>query len=84
MSSSVSWKKIKYDDVFEQEFRGLQRRREADPGCTVQDIERVLQNLYIMEGADSYGRGGVQDISITATIAAFECFIAKWKNERRE
>ena len=82
MSSSVEWKNIKYEEIFEQELRGLRRRRESDPNCTVRDIEGVLQHLYIMDGADGYGRGDVQDITMAATIAAYEHFIAGWKAER--
>jgi len=81
MSSSVEWKDIKYNEIFEEELRGLQRRREADANCTVGDIEGVLQHLYIMEGQDWGGRGDVQNIIMAATIAAYEHFIAQWKAE---
>ena len=82
MNSSVEWKDIKYREVFEEELRGLIRRREADFLCTVEEIEGVLQHLYIMDGADWYGRGDVQGISLAATIAAYEHFIACWKAEK--
>ena len=81
-NSSVEWRDVKYGEIFDQELRGLSRRRKSDPRCTVEDIEGVLQNLYIMEGADWYGRGEVQDITMAATIAAYEHFIAEWKAER--
>jgi hypothetical protein len=81
MSSSVEWRDVKYNEIFEQELRGLERRRKSDPGCGVGDIEGVLQHLYIMDGADWYGRGDVQDIIMAATIAAYEHFIAQWKAE---
>ena len=77
MSSSVDWKAAKYEEVFEQELRGLQRRCESAPLCTIKDIEGVLQHLYIMQGAE--GLGEVQLVSIAATIAAHEHFIAKWR-----
>ena len=80
--SSVDWKKTKYAEIFDQEVLGLVRRRKSDPFCTVKDIEGVLQHLYIMDGADWYGRGDVQDITMAATIAAYEHFIAQWKAER--
>jgi hypothetical protein len=80
MSVSVEWKDAKYEEIFEQELRGLKRRRENDPCCTVADIEGTLQHLYIMDGADWYGRGGVQDITMAATIAAYEHFVAEWKS----
>jgi len=82
MSSSVEWKEIKYTEVFEEELRGLERRRKSDPDCKVEDIEGLLQNLYIMDGADWYGRGDVQDIIMAATIAAYEYYIAQWKAGR--
>jgi hypothetical protein len=81
MSASVEWRDIKYEEIFEQELRGLERRRETDPCCAVADIEGTLQHLYIMDGADWYGRGDVQDITMAATIAAYEHFIAEWKSE---
>jgi len=81
MSSSVEWKDVKYTEIFEEELRGLERRRASDPLCTVENIEGMLQHLYIMDGADWYGRGDVQDITMAATIAAYEHFIAQWKAE---
>jgi hypothetical protein len=78
---SVEWRDIKYNEIFEQEIRGLERRRRSDRACTVEDLEGVLQHLYIMDGADWYGRGDVQDIIMAATIAAYEHFIAQWKAE---
>ena len=79
--ASVKWKDIKYAEVFEQELQGLRRRRQSDPLCTVNDIEGVLQHLYIMDGADWHGRGDVQDVTMAASIAAHEHFIAQWKGE---
>ena len=79
MNSSIDWQTVKFDSVYEEELRALQRRRESDPLCTVRDLEGVLQNLYIMEGAE--GVGAVHAISMAATIAAHEHFIAQWKKE---
>ncbi|AEF83268.1 hypothetical protein [Leadbettera azotonutricia] len=83
MSESVEWRDILYDKTLEQELTGLKRRRESDPLCRVEDIEGVLQHLYIMDGADWYGRGCVQDITMAATIAAYEHYIAEWKLENQ-
>jgi len=81
MGISEEWKDIKYKEVFEQESRGLTRRRQTDPNCRVEDIEGTLKNLYIMDGADQSGRGTLQDIVMAATIAAYEHFIAEWKGK---
>ena len=81
MNSSQEWRNIKYTETFEAELRGLERRRAADPNCTITDIEGVLKHLYIMDGADWGGRGDVQDTVLAATIAAYEHFIANWQGK---
>ena len=82
MNSSIDWQAAKFDSVYDEELRALKRRRESDPLCTVSDLEGILQNLYIMEGAE--GVGAVHAISMAATIAAHEHFIAQWKKEIEE
>ncbi|MDR0290479.1 MAG: hypothetical protein LBI06_06050 [Treponema sp.] len=81
MGISEEWRDIKYTETFEEELRGLERRRTADPNCTISDIEGTLKHLYIMDGADWVGRGGVQDAVMAATIAAYEQFLSCWKAE---
>jgi hypothetical protein len=81
MGSTDAWRDIKYNETFEEELRGLERRRAADSNCTIADIEGTLKNLYIMDGADWGGRGSVQDTAMAATIAAYERFLARWKAE---
>jgi len=84
MGSSNEWSDVKYDETFEAELRGLERRRANDPGCSVADIEGKLRHLRILDGADQGGRGGVQDALLAATIAAHELFISRWKAESGE
>jgi len=79
MAASAEWKDIKYKEIFDQEMRGLVRRLEADPECKPEDLEGILENLYIMDGADQGGRGCLQDTIMEATIAAYEVFIAGLK-----
>ena len=81
MNPSEEWREKTYTETFETELRGLERRKAADPTCTVEDIEGILKSLYICDGADQGGRGGVQDEVMAATIAAYECFIFNWKKE---
>jgi hypothetical protein len=81
VSVSFDWREISYNKTLEQELLGLERRRASDPNCTIEDIEGTLSNLYILEGDDWLGRGEAQDITMAATIAAYESFIARWKKE---
>jgi len=81
MSATSEWQDAKYTETFEEELRGLERRRKVDASCTADGIERVLKQLYIMEGADWHGRGLLQDIILSARIAAYEHFVAQWRQE---
>ena len=83
MAVSEEWRDRKYTEIFEEELRGLERRKKADPGCKTEDLEGILKALYIMDGADWAGRGDVQDTVMAATIAAYERFIAQWKTEAK-
>ena len=81
MGITEEWKDIKYRETFDDETRGLERRREYDKALKIEDLEGTLKNLYIIEGADNEGRGRLQDIIITARIAAYERYISLWKKE---
>ncbi len=83
MNESVNWQEEKYQEVYEQEVRGLERRRIHDPTCTVRDVKGILTHLYNMDGSDWVGRGALQDVVMQATIAAYEHVIAQWEKEER-
>ena len=78
---SKEWQEIKYKETFDDETRGLIRRRQADPGCKIEDLQGILKSLYIMDGQDHDGRGSLGDTIMAATIAAYERFIDNWKAE---
>lgn len=71
----------KYRQVLEEELRGLQRRREHDSSCTIDDLKGILKNLYIFEGNNWDGRSELMATSLAATIAAYERFITDWEKE---
>ncbi|MDR2446771.1 MAG: hypothetical protein LBD58_05720 [Treponema sp.] len=78
----MDWRELKYNETFEQEARGLERRR-ALTACAIEEIESLLESLYKLDGDNWIGRGEVQDIIMAATIAAYERFLAEWRAEER-
>ena len=82
MSESDSWEQDKFDEVFEDEFRLLDRRFESEVSCSIEELEGILQSLYIMEGQNLEGK--VHEISLAATIAAYEAFIHEKKKGENE
>lgn len=82
MNGTTDWRDAKYEETFEQELLGLERRCSLDSSCTVEDIEGTLRHLYHMQGSDWVGRGELQDLILQATIAAHEAFIERLKAKR--
>ena len=81
MNETTLWQRKKFLESFEGELQGIRRRRAVDPTCAIADLEAILLSLYHIDGADYGGRGGVQDIALSASIAAYEQAIAEWKKE---
>ena len=71
------WQEDKYSQIFNEELYALEKRLKA--GAAIEELEAVLQYLYISDGCNWIGRGEVQDITMAATIAAYECCIAAAK-----
>jgi hypothetical protein len=70
-----------YEEAFEAALRMIERRRMVEPGFSIEDLERLLQTEYVVEGNDQFGRGEVFEIELAATIAAHEVVLEKWRRE---
>ncbi|GHV83753.1 hypothetical protein AGMMS50212_10930 [Spirochaetia bacterium] len=71
----ITWQDALYTKTYDEEYTGLQRRLEADPSFTADDLSSMLRHFYEMEGSDWLGRGEVQSINLSAVIAAYESFL---------
>lgn len=80
MGEVDSWEDEKFREVFDDEMRGLNRRIERDPSCSIEELEGILEALYALADRNSEGR--VQEIVLQATIAAYEAFIHKRKERK--
>ena len=81
MGESTDWEDRKYKEVFDSEIRLLTRRRAFDSDCTITDLRGILDSLYVLDGNSGLGRSAVEQISLSATIAAYEAFIHEWHKE---
>ncbi|MDR0383500.1 MAG: hypothetical protein LBH50_05885 [Spirochaetaceae bacterium] len=79
---TADWRDVLYRKTFDDETRGLARRVLSDKNCRAEDIEGMLRRFYELEGADWLGRGEVQNIALSATIAAYECFVKNLSADR--
>jgi hypothetical protein len=84
MKNENTWQDNLYTKVFNEEYDGLDRRFKSEYPCGdnaakknfIADIQGLLNSLYDSDGADWAGRGEVQNIHISASIAAYESFIS--------
>lgn len=82
MSETESWIEEAYNNEFNEEIRGLERRCAYDPNCSVAELQGILDALYISEGNDQEGRGQRGDAIMAARIAAYEQFISEMKSKQ--
>ena len=80
MNFPDDWRNEKYQTTFEEELRALERRSVLDKTFCITEIEGTLETLYLSDGSDWLGRGELQDIILSAAIAAHEHFITEWKS----
>lgn len=77
----LEWQEKKYHEVFDNVLSTTRYRRLKDPDFSIKDLERLLATLYVNDGNNQGGRGGVGDIVSQATIAAHEQVLLEWKRE---
>ncbi len=80
---SDDWKEKKYKEVFDGLCRQARRRRQEDPNFSVDDLKAQLEHQYVYQGNDWEGRGALGDVTVSATVAAYEHLIAEWEGDRK-
>ena len=77
-------KKQKYEEVFEDTLLNLEYRRQNDPDFNLVEMKRLIETEYVNQGNDWVGRGGLFDVVEEATLAAYELFYSRWRQEEKE
>ncbi len=70
-----------YKESFETALKMIEKRRQTEPGFSIDDLERLIQTEYVVQGNDQFGRGEVFEIELAATIAAHEVAFEQWRQE---
>lgn len=81
MSETTGWMDAAFNEAFETEIRGLERRWAHEQACSIEQLKGTLKNLYIFQGNNWDGRGNVYELGLSATIAAYEYFIDEKEKE---
>lgn len=75
------WEEELFRRVLESRLLLLEERRRKDPDFSLEDVEKVLSDSYRRQGLGWAGKSPVQEITESATVAAYEIFISNWKEE---
>lgn len=78
------WRDEIYEAHFEKALTRLRNRKDDDPDFDAEKIRRELEFAYIEQGNDWVGRGEIADISLNASIAATEAFLAGEPNSGQD
>lgn len=77
-----NWEENRYSKIFEETCNYIRNRRKLDSDFTISQLEEMIKAAYLKRGNDWVGKGKIKHITDTATIAAYECMLAKWKKEK--
>lgn len=69
----------KYNERFELIYGALKEQDNVNPDKEKERIIKFLNDLYAFEGSDWTGRGELKDITVLATIAAYETYLIELK-----
>jgi hypothetical protein len=70
----------KYNARFHLIYGALREQENVDPDKEKNRINKFLTDLYAFEGSDWTGRGESKDITVLATIAAYETYLLELKD----
>ena len=73
-----SWKENLYNEIFDSRLDYLEKRRRLDSTFTREDMKKILFAEYRKQDLAWAGKSPVQEITDSATIAAYEHFLAQW------
>ena len=74
----------KYNEVFEAMYRYVEQRRRDDPAFNITRLEDMLNAAYFRQGDDWLGKGVLYEIKMAATVAAYESYLAVWREEEKQ
>jgi hypothetical protein len=84
MVDEANWDEDIYEDVFEDICSYIDKRKRMDDSFTIVELKKMLDEAYQKRGMDWIGKGHVQFIIESATIAAMEHKFVEWEKQRKQ
>jgi len=84
MTDEEKWDEEIYEDVFEDICSYIDKRKQNDDSFSIDELKKMLDEAYKKRGMDWIGKGHVQFIIESATIAAMEQKFVEWKKQEKK
>lgn len=76
---NYNWQEVHYNNVFRETYNSIKDAILNNSNYKLENLNGLLQNLYLQQGNNQLGRGEALDICIEAQIAACEGLLAEYK-----
>ena len=84
MNDNLNWDDETYDSVFEDICDYVEKRKKDDKTFTIDELKIMLDEAYVKRGMDWIGKGHLQFIIESASIAALEQKYAEWMKKQKK
>ncbi|MCW7753661.1 hypothetical protein OOT00_06645 [Desulfobotulus sp. H1] len=79
--ATEKWRENLFEETFDRTFMELTRQGEMHSGLPITEIEARLNDRYLRYGHGWDGGSPVQEVMLSAEIAALEAVLAQWRGE---
>jgi hypothetical protein len=71
-----SWKDGRHEDIYNTVLENIQMRLEREEEYTIESVRATLEDLYVRQEQGWAGKTPTEELTDSATIAAYEAVIA--------
>lgn len=79
LEETEKWREILFEETFDRICAEVRRQKDASPRFSIGDLEARLNDRYLSYGHGWDGGGPVQEVRLSAEIAALESLLAEWR-----
>lgn len=79
IEKTEKWRDEMFEETFERVSRELVWQKENSPTFSIEDVAARLNDKYLNAGHGWDGGSPVQEVVLSAEIAAYEAKLAEWK-----
>lgn len=73
-----------FDEIYDIVYYNTMKLKEKDPDFTPEKLESLIDTESNRQGNNWHVGGSVNEISITATIAAYQTVLSEWREGKKE